>query len=652
MTGRGRARGGRGGFSRRVRVCLAIFGALFAVVLYRAFDLQFLNTGKAKRWARIQQFDYHTPRSKRGAIYDRHGNLVASSRFADSFALNPQKIEDPEQFARAVSGASGVSYETVLRRASKKKQSFVWLTRTPPEDVADRLRALKLAGLEVRTEQKRIYPQGRLMGPVVGFTNIDSRGIEGLEYSLNKRLSGRVVKTMVSRDGRGNPMLFDAPAAPRSNGADVFLTVDSNIQYAVEDELRNAVEKFGADSASAVMIEPSTGRIIAMASHDTVSGGGGGADALESESDGKRRRAGMRNLAVLHAFEPGSIMKPFLVAAALEEGAVEKDTVFDCEGGSRTIGNTTIRDSSPHDRLTVTDTLVYSSNICSSKIAEILGANTYHRYLRDFGFGLRSGTLLPGEHRGIIAPPRNWGRVGLATIAFGQGVSVNALQMAVAVSAIANGGYMMIPRIVDKIVDAAGNVVFSKKPEARGRVISYDVSRKVADMMRETVERRRGPGRAAGTGWRAAVSGYTVAGKTGTAQIAAPGGGYLEDIYTTSFVGFAPARNPLMALVVVVNRPRTKKYGSQVAAPVFSAIAGRTLGMLELSAPASAPEDKPFPAPDLRGKSVRDVARWAFKAGVELRVSGRGFAAAQSPPPGALIKRGEVCEVSFSGGSI
>ena len=638
MTGRGRARGGRNGFpGRRIRACLAIFGALFLITLYRAFDLQVLNTEKAFQQARRQQVSYFTLKSRRGEMYDSKGALIASSRLSDSFYMTPHRIEDPEGFARAVSEISGLDYEAVQKRAANKKRRFVWLMRKAPVAMAESLKKAGLKGLHFIREQKRIYPQGHLMGPVVGFTDTDSRGIEGLEYSLNRHLTGRDIRIRVNKDGRGGSMLFDTSAsASRSNGADVFLTVDSNIQYAVEDELKNAVEKFGAESASAVLIEPSTGRILAMASHPF----------FDPNNFSAYTQKEMRNLSVLQAFEPGSILKPFLVSAALEEGVVEEDTVFDCERGSRSIGNTVIRDSSPHDRLTVTDTLVYSSNICSSKIAELLGAKVYNKYLRSFGFGSKSGTLLPGEHRGIIEPPRNWGRVGLATIAFGQGVSMNALQMAVAVSAIANGGYMMVPHIVDKIVDAAGNIVFSRKPEAQGRVISYDVSRRVADMMRQTVER--------GTGRLAAVSGYAVAGKTGTAQVADPEGGYLENIYTTSFLGFVPAKDPLVAMVVVVNKPRTRRYGSQVAAPVFSAIAGRTLGMLKMSAPAPAPapDGKPFPAPNLRGKSVRDVARWAFKAGVELRVSGRGFATRQSPPPGALIKKGEVCEVSFSGGSI
>ncbi len=333
-------------------------------------------------------------------------------------------------------------------------------------------------------------------------------------------------------------------------------------------------------------------------------------------------------------------MKPFLVAAAMEEGLVNEKTVFDCENGERMIGRTPIRDSSPHGKLTVTDTIVFSSNICASKIAEIMGAKLYHRYLRDFGFGSGSGTMIPGEHRGIVSPPKRWGRLGLATIAFGQGVSVNALQMAAAVSAIANGGYLMAPYIVDRVVDLSGNLILKKTPGVEKRVVSYDVARRVAEIMEQTVDR--------GTGKRAAVRGYRIAGKTGTAQVANPeGGGYLEDSYTVSFLGFAPVENPRMALVIFVNNPKTLKYGSRVAAPVFGAIAKRTLGMLEMRTAADSAPDKPFSMPDLRGKSVRDVARWAEEAGIDLRISGHGFATKHDPAAGNLLRRGQRCEVYF-----
>lgn len=639
MTGRGRERGGRAVLSGRLRVCLGIFTALFLLVLYRAFDLQFLDTEKAFRHAKRQQIGYLILKSKRGGIYDSGGALIASSRLVHSFYLNPREIQVPEAFARAVAELSGLDYQFVLSRASDADRSFVWIKRQAPDSVAQKLVGADIKGLRFVMEQKRLYPQGNLMAPVVGFTDIDSRGVEGLEYSLNRYLTGRDVRIRVSRDGEGGSMLFRVPhGSVRTHGADVFLTVDSNIQYAVEDELRKGVERFGAESASAVFMEPSTGRILAMASYPS----------FDPNNFSSYTQKELRNLPVWFAFEPGSILKPFLVSAALEEGVVNPETVFDCERGRRRIGETEteIRDSSPHGRLTVTDTLVYSSNICSSKIAELLGASVYNRYLREFGFGSKSGTLIPGEHRGVISSPARWGRVGLATISFGQGMSVNALQMAVAVSAIANGGHMMAPHIVDRIVDAEGHMVFSRTPSVVGRVVSYEVARTVADMMRQTVER--------GTGKRAAVGRYGVAGKTGTAQIADPEGtGYLRDgSYISSFLGFAPYDNPRMALVIVVNRPRIKKYGSQVAAPIFAAIARRTLGMLEMGAPSAEGALKQFPMPDLRGKSVRDVARWAAGAGMELRVTGNGFANDQSPPPGEMVKTGEMCEVSFSGNLI
>lgn len=621
-----RGRGGaNSGYSRRrLLFCVSAFCAFFLVIAYRAFDLQVLNTEKAFEQARKQQTGYFAFKSKRGGIFDSNGSMIASSRLSRSSYLTPGAIEDPEGFSRAVADASGLDYEFVLSRALMKDRSFVWLKRKMSPEAAGRLEKAAPAGLSFIDEQKRVYPQGRLLGPVVGFTDTDLRGIEGLEYSLDGYLAGRNVKVRVRRDGRGGSMLFHAPDIGReTSGADVFLTIDSNFQHIVEEELARGVEMSRAESAAAVLMDPHTGRILAMASYPF----------FDPNRFTDYSQTGKRNLPVWSAFEPGSIIKPFLVAAAMEEGLADAGTVFDCENGKRRIGRTVIRDTSPHGELTVADTIVFSSNICASKIAELMGARLYHRYLRGFGFGSKSGTLIPGEHRGMVPSPNRWGRLGLATIAFGQGISVNALQMAAAVSAIANGGFLMAPHIVDRVEDPAGNLLLKKTPKVRRRVVSYEVARSVADMMRRAVER--------GTGSRAAVRGYGVAGKTGTAQVAAPaGGGYIEGLYTASFLGFAPADSPRMALAVVVNRPGTFQYGSRAAAPVFGAIAKRVLGTLEMRTVAAL-------MPDLRGRSVRDVARWAEETGVDLRISGHGFAARQEPAPGSPVGEGRRCFVSF-----
>lgn len=624
------------GFSRRrLFVCVAVFCVFFAVVVYRAFDLQVLNTGKAFEHAKNQQTGHFALQSKRGRIFDSNGFLIASSRLSYSSYLIPGKIEDPESFSLAVSEISGLDYEFVLSRALKKNRSFVWMKRKMSPDVFEKLGSSGLEGLLFKEEQKRVYPHGYLLGPVVGFTDTDLRGIEGLEYSLNKYLTGKNIKIKVTKDGRGGSMLFHTPdVLKETGGADVFLTIDSKIQYIVEQELGKGVEKVRAQSGSAVLMDPHTGRILAMASYPF----------FDPNRFRQYSQAGMRNLPVSLSFEPGSIMKPFLAAAAMEEGFVDAKTVFDCENGKRKIGSFEIRDTSPHGRLTVTDTIVFSSNICASKIAEVMGAGLYHRYLRNFGFGSKSGTMIPGEHKGIVPHPKRWGRLGLATIAFGQGVSVNALQMAAAVSSIANGGYLMAPHIVDRVVDSSGNLLLKTTPKVERKVVSYGVAGRVAEIMAQAVER--------GTGTRAGVRGYRVGGKTGTAQVADPqGSGYMENSYTASFVGFAPVENPRLALVVVVNRPQTHKYGSRVAAPIFGAILKRTLGMLEIQT-ASAGSPEQFLMPDLRGKSVRDVALWAEKSGVDLRVSGHGFARKHSPAPGVPVKKGQRCLVFFGRSSI
>lgn len=623
---------------RRIFVCVAFFSLFFLVIAYRALDLQFLDTEKAFNHAKKQQIGYLTLKSKRGGIFDSEGALIALSKRSHSAYLIPSDIEDPEQFSREIEKIAGFDYGRVLSRARKRNRSFVWIQRKMPEEVFGKLEKADLKGLSFISEQQRVYPQGSLLGAVVGFADTDLRGIEGLEYSLNRYLTGKDMRIRVRRDGRGGSMLFHTPnVLERTSGADVYLTVDSSIQYVVEEELRKGVERTGAQSGSAVLMEPHTGRILAMASYPF----------FDPNRFSDYSQIEQRNLPVWQAFEPGSIIKPFLVAGAIEEGLVSERTVFDCENGKRRIGPIEIRDSSPHGKLTVTDTIVFSSNICSSKIAELMGPELYYKYLLAFGLGARSGTVLPGEHRGIIPRPNRWGRVELATIAFGQGLTVNALQMAAAVSAIANGGYLMAPYIVERVVDTGGNLIVGKNPKVRSKVVSYDVARRIAGIMEQVVER--------GTGGRAEVSGYAVAGKTGTAQVARPGEkGYLEGTYVASFLGFAPVEDPKMALVIIVNRPKRLKYGSRAAAPIFSAIAERTLGMLEVRAASngSGAAEKPFPMPDLRGKSVREVAQWAEQAGVDLRISGHGFVVKQTPSAGSLIKKGRKCSVSFSGDPI
>ncbi len=622
---------------RRLIVCVSAFCLFFLVVAYRAFDLQFLDTEKAFKQASRQQTGYLNLKSKRGGIFDSNGSLIASSQQSYSSYLTPGEIEDPESFSRSVAEISGLDYDFILSRAIRKQRSFVWLKRKMSSGDFEKLREANLKGLSFIREQKRVYPQGYLLGPVVGFADTDLRGIEGLEYSLNKYMTGSNIRIKIKKDGKGGSMLYHTPnVRDETGGADIFLTVDSNVQYVVEDELKKGVEISGAQSGSAVLMDPHTGRILAMASYPF----------FDPNNFRKYSEIEKRNLTVWQSFEPGSIIKPFLVAGALEKGLVSEDTVFDCENGKREIGSFVVRDSSPHGKLTVTDTVVFSSNICSSKIAEIMGASLYHKYLRNFGLGSRSGSLIPGEHRGIVPRPKNWGRLGLATISFGQGISVNALQMASAISAIANGGYLMDPYIVDRVVDVSGNLLLKKNPKVRGRVVSYDVARRISDILEQTVER--------GTARRAAVKGYTTAGKTGTAQIADSNGkGYLPNTYVTSFLGFAPVENPRMALVVVLNRPKRRKSGGLSAAPIFGAIAERTLGMLEVDMVLNGTlPEKSFPMPDLRGKSVRDVSIWATKTGVDLKISGHGFATGHSPESGVLVKKGQRCSVSFTRDSI
>jgi cell division protein FtsI (penicillin-binding protein 3) len=331
-------------------------------------------------------------------------------------------------------------------------------------------------------------------------------------------------------------------------------------------------------------------------------------------------------------------MKVFLAASALEDKKVNPNSEFNCENGRRKIGSAVIKDIKPRGTLTVAEIVKYSSNIGASKIGELMGRDSYYKYLKKFGFGDKTGIGLPGESSGQLAAPRKWGPIELATISFGQGISVTSLQLVTALSAIANGGYLMKPYVIEKIVDPAGNVIEENKPEVVTRVISYDTSYQMKQIMQSVVED--------GTGKRAQIPGFSVAGKTGTAQIPNPkSGGYYSDRYIASFIGFTPVQDPAIVMAVVVEAPRVKTHGGSVAAPIFKQIAEKVLFHMGVSPKKELVGMKVMP--DLSGMSVRDILKWSEEEGVKVEVKGSGFVTNQKPLPGDLIKEGMVCSIEL-----
>ena len=627
----GRSSGRRGGAETewrgkwKLRACALFIAGLFLGVGYKSLDLQVLKRDRVSAGAKRQHSGTYKLLPVRGTIYDRNGKPLAANVPSTSLYLNPGKVKDRAALARALSRPLGVSREKILRLAASEK-SFVWIKRGEDRETAEKIKSLGLGGVGFVEEPKRTYPQGNLLGQALGFTDIDLRGVEGLEYRFEKTLAGKSATVKTRRDAKGNSIpdvpLDDTERSTRGN--DIVLTVDSNIQHITETELRNGARKMNAERGAALLMDPQTGEILAMASYPP----------FDPNRFGEFSQKTRKNLPVWYSFEPGSTLKVFLAAALLEENMADETTRYDCENGKKRIESTTIRDVHGHGTLTVAETIRYSSNICAWKMGRTLGKKKLYESLRRFGFGRKNGVDLPGEARGKIQKLSRWGEVELATISFGQGISVTSIQLVTALSSIANGGYLMKPYIVKKVVSPEGKVLREKTPEALKRVISYDTASRITAMLEEVVEN--------GTGRNAKIRGYGVAGKTGTAQIPDPETrSYHDDRYLSSFMGFAPADDPKLALLVILENPRKNSMGGVAAAPIFRAITEKILFYMRVP-PGEGP-GRERTMPDMLKKSAREVMRWAEREEVAVRFVGNGYVASQNPPPGEKIRKGADC---------
>ena len=440
--------------------------------------------------------------------------------------------------------------------------NFVWLSRSATLEQAERIRVMNLDGVGVLPANRRFYPGGTTAAHVLGFTGLDGKGLEGLEYYYDERLTGDPIRILLERDARGNAIFVNEnedykgllsreeseeetsanPFKAESRGANLELTIVRPLQFLVESELGKGVEKAGAKSGCALVMEPETGRILAMASWPIY----------DPNEFGKYEQESYRNKCVTMAYEPGSTFKAFTVAAAIEEGVVTPRDNFFCENGSYLLGGSTIRDISKHGWLGIEDIMVHSSNIGASKIGEKMGKERMHRAYRAFGFGEKTGIDFPGEASGLLRPYKKWSQVAVGTISFGQGVAVTPLQMVAALGAIANGGTLMKPYLVERATLQDGTIVDVNGPTEVRKVISEKTARTLASFMKEVVSER-------GTGKNAMVPGFSVAGKTGTAQKAKERSrGYADGKYIASFMGFIPADRPRMAMIVVIDEPQLR----------------------------------------------------------------------------------------------
>ncbi|MDD5108064.1 MAG: penicillin-binding transpeptidase domain-containing protein [Candidatus Omnitrophica bacterium] len=536
----------------------AVFLVFFIFLLFcvgRLLFIQFFRSNYLTSIANKQHNELVELEPRRGAIYDCNLKMQAFNMSMDSLYAVPNIIKDKELVMNNLEPILGVS-RTYLSDRLYRKKSFIWLARKLPPEKSEAIKKLNIKGLGFLKETKRIYPNSYLGSHIIGFSGTDNIGLEGLERDYNKYLAGTAGWAIFLRDARLKKLdLWEKMVLP-VDGLDLVLTTDEVIQYIAERELDKAFKSSRAKSASIIVMDPHTGRILAMANRPSY----------DLNNYSRASKDSMRNRSICDLFEPGSVFKIVTASAALEEKkATEEDTFF-CENGFYKVGGRILHDHMPHGTLTFRQVIEESSNIGTVKIAIALGAVTVYRYLKDFGFGSKLGIDLSGEISGMIKPVRSWSKTSITAIPIGQEVGVTALQLASAISVIANGGQLMKPYIVDSVRSSQGEIIKQNKPTLIRKVISVDTAMRIKKILTGVIEE--------GTGKLAKVSGFSAAGKTGTAQKLEPNGSYSHSKFVASFIGFAPAEDPLLTIVVTVDEPQGSYFGGVVAAPVFQKVAG------------------------------------------------------------------------------
>jgi cell division protein FtsI (penicillin-binding protein 3) len=643
----------------RIGMLAALLAAGFAAVGARAFHLQVLRRDELVDDMVEQYRRQLVLRPRRGPITDRSGVLLAGSADARSVYADPALLAKEDRAGAAlarVARALGLDPAAVRRRLAKGSR-FVFLARrvspAQAEAVERIVKERKLRGIALVAETRRYYPRLELASQVLGLVGDDGNGLEGVELAMEEHLAGSSARVASLRDGAGRTVLAGDPSSAREReGARVELTLDQGLQLATERALARSAAGARAAAGMAVALDPRTGEVLAMASWPP------------HNPNGPRRPAEMRNRAVADAFEPGSTIKAFTVAAALDRGALSPLDPIDCGDGNLAVGAHVIHDHEPLGWVGPSKVIALSSNVGAARIAARLGKERLHEGLVAFGFGERPGTGLPGEAKGALPFPR--ADIALATQSFGQGMTASPLQITAAMAAIANGGVLLRPRIVRRVLDpATGEVLEEPRPEIVRRAASAQAAATMARWLVGVVEEPRGTGR------RARLDGWRVAGKTGTAQKADPvSGGYSVDRRFSSFVGFAPAEAPRVVVGVFIDEPKDEVYGGEVAAPAFREIAEYAMKMLGVpptqpalasaSAPpeptVEAPPERPavepadrravppppggIAVPSLAGLPARAAIRRLEGADLSAELAGSGRVVSQSPAAGKVVARG------------
>ena len=551
----------------KLRVFLVgfVFIVLFTVIGAKAFHLQVYRSPWLAQKASSQYEKFLKSSGNRGTVYDRNLREMAVTVDVASIAARPSEIKNLQSTSKALAKALNTDYRKI-RQGLKSKSPFVWIKRQASPKETEAVSALELDGIEFVPERNRFYPNKTLASQALGFTGLDGYGLEGIEFAYDRYLRGSDNNFTVFKDALGKVFDEKQKNGGNTDGHNIILTIDGTIQYIAEDALSEGVKEYSARSGMAIVMEPQTGAILAMAQVPFFN--------PNAYTDFNKEL--WRNRAITDPFEPGSTMKIFSAAAAIESGNVKAHDIFYCENGTYKIGRNVVHDIKKHGWLSLQQIIKYSSNIGAVKISEKLGPERLYSMFRKFGFGDKTGIDSPGETAGSLSHYKNWTTVDTGSIAFGYGVSVSALQLIAAASAIANDGILMKPYLVQAITDQSGQPLKQFQPQPVRRVITKQTALTIKAIMKTVIT-------SGGTGTNAALENYTVCGKTGTTRKLDESGTYSNTKHIASFVGFTPADKPQLAILVVIDEPQGKHYGGTVAAPVFRRIARETLNYLNIT---------------------------------------------------------------------
>lgn len=628
-------------FKYRIRACFIVFSFLFSILFLRAFYLQVMPDAKIKRVKDLQESGNLTMSSPRGTIYDRFGRALAVSIELPSVFIDPSLAELSKKDMDKVSTILRIPASTIKTKIKNKDKKFVWLKRKISSESAEKIKQLSIRSIGVINEWDRFYPDRESASQIIGVVNGEGEGVEGIEKYYDDFLYSTPTVLKIKKDAKGRIIDVDREIKQQGRqGVDIYLTIDSTIQYLLEREMIGAAIKNKVKQAMGMIFNPKTGEILAASSFPQAN-----PNKLEVGGD----ILSLRNLNVLDVFEPGSIFKIFILVGALENKIIKPTDIFDCRDGSLKIGNKKIVNPVEKQWLDPRGILKYSNNIGMSRIGMKMGKETIIDTLEKFGFGIKTGVDFPGEGPGIFQKNGKWHDMRLANISYGQGIAVTPIQLAGALSIIANGGYRVQPYLVDHVdLGMKQSLFFKKESSIQGRIFSEKTLSTVRSWMEAVTE-------ADGTGHRAKIPGYQTVGKTGTAQIFdQETKEYSHHELVASFLGFVPGSDPKLAGLIIYRQPKTSQHGGEISAPVFKNVMQQVLQYMDIpeddhdkknyKLPESVVVDhidqslKNLEMPDFSKMTIREAIEIAKKYSIEVEFSGTGQIYKQEPAKGAKIE--------------